>query len=159
MLLLDVKSLHKVVVSKKLKRTSPYALSSRPYKTRRREELPREPGNVVVDGPALTRDSEADEGSGYSLDAQYQPRNRACKHLAEMESMTNAEIVNIVPPFTPSRGIRRWNEFEEMFKTYKQQYHLKFRVQSSQLTEHYNKYALPNHQSKVALSLWLLYED
>ncbi|OWY96074.1 hypothetical protein PHMEG_00033757 [Phytophthora megakarya] len=59
-----------------------------------------------------------------------------------MESMTNAEIVNIVPPFTLSRSIRRWNEFEEMFKSYKQQYHLKFRVRSSQLTEHYNMYAL-----------------
>ncbi|OWZ14076.1 hypothetical protein PHMEG_00012498 [Phytophthora megakarya] len=66
-----------------------------------------------------------------------------------MESMTNAEIVNIVPPFTPSRGIRRWNEFEEMFKTYKQQYHLKFRVQSSQLTEHYNKM----HQDQIPFNL------
>ncbi|ETI54306.1 hypothetical protein F443_02848 [Phytophthora nicotianae P1569] len=72
---------------------------------------------------------------------EYIPRQRASKHLEELELMETGddEIVNVVPPFAPKDSFSSWNDFEKHFKIYKQKNNLKFRVRSSEKMENYNK--------------------
>ncbi|KUF85613.1 hypothetical protein AM588_10000953 [Phytophthora nicotianae] len=72
---------------------------------------------------------------------EYSPRKRTSKHLDEMTSMLpeRGEIVNVVTPFPPG-PIANWEQFDKIFKEYKKNNNLKFRVRSSESTVLYNRY-------------------